>query len=92
MSIVYIILMNLEGGLGGGELSKNGPLADSFIELPCPSVCLRVCMSLFMRFFLGHSFGNTGHMITSQASHWSQHWGSKLGASTQQYLCWSTLF
>ena len=50
-------------------------------------------------FVLEHSILTLGalltyscHMITSQASHWSQHRGSKMGATTQHFLCWSTPF
>ena len=50
--------------------------ADSIIESRCPCVCLYVPF----------------HAVFFEASHWSQHLGSKLGASTEQYLCWSTPF
>ena len=38
--------------------SKNRPLADSFIESRCPSVCLFVCLM------------SPSHAIFSEASHW----------------------
>ena len=39
--------------------SKNRPMADSFIALRCPSVCLCVCVPLFMRVFWGLSLALT---------------------------------
>ena len=43
---------------------------------------------LSLSLFQGLSLANTGHMIASQASHWSRNQGLRLSASTQQSLCW----
>ena len=52
---VGVLLFNAHferlNGLLYARFSKNGPLADSFIESRCQFICLSVCLSLFYVIF-----------------------------------------
>ena len=88
------ILPNIWGRsfIGFFSLSKNRPLADSFIELRCPSVCLFVPFHVldFEAYFaptsrsrLSQIFRDSESLGKSNGKKWSQNWNFLLGSGLE---------